>query len=426
VTTFNLPTIKAKGLQRTTTAIMTVSSTTTCLPTKKNANVLVLFLMHSFASIHTYAYLSPFHSLQSCGRTLHSASWTLFSAVSMKEQPSLDEESVSIREDTQSKCKIDAASRFHLDMRRVLKSRNDIAISNNASSTASVLDNYSPMERRKRPTMLTEDVDGAIRVTSMLRHMVNIGVATEESFQIVLEAIGARGRLRWKNKDSLVVCAADEVEGLLEEIWDRQDGEVSTETCNLALRAYAACSTPRGDRRYAQKAQALLAAMEENDIAPSNESYSHAINAWAWQQGNLEDGECVKMAQQNFEELEKMHPDDATMLQALDWILEAWSKTRSEDAPQKAEETLNKMTAIRRNDSGCRSHLPNSQSYTNAILAWAKSRRKNSAEKAQEMLYHQFGKQGQQNLSVTLQPNIFAISTFPPTFVCAGLRSLLD
>ena len=277
-------------------------------------------------------------------------------------------------------------------------------------TTTSVLDVYSPMERRKRPTKLTQDVDGAIRVTSMLRHMVNIGVATEESFQIVLEAVCGRGRLRWKNRAAFVVCAADEVEDLMQELWQRQDGIVSTKTCNLALRAYAACSTPRGDRRYAQKAQALLEDMEDNRIEPSIETYSHLVNAWAWQQGNLENGECAEKAQSNFEQLEKMNPDDATLLQALDWILEGWSKTRSKDAPPRAEEILNKMVQIKKKNPECGSSLPNSQSYANAILAWAKSRRKNSAEKAQEMLFQLFEKCEGDDLS--LEPNIFAVSKF--------------
>ncbi|KAL3925655.1 MAG: hypothetical protein SGILL_000258 [Bacillariaceae sp.] len=264
------------------------------------------------------------------------------------------------------------------------------------------------MERRKRPTVLTQDVDGAIRVTSMLRHMVSIGVATEESFQIVLEAVCGRGRLRWKNKDAMVVCAADEVEKIMQELWQRQDGIVSTETCNLALRAYAACSTPRGDRRYAQKAQALLETMEENGIEPSIATYSHLVNAWAWQQGNLENGECAKNAQLNLDHLEKMNPDDATLLQALDWMLEAWSKTRSDDAPPRAEETLNKMIRIKKKNSECPSSLPNSQSYANAILACAKSRGDNSAEKAQDMLFQLFEKYEGGDLS--LEPNIFAIN----------------
>ena len=244
-----------------------------------------LCCMHAFTCYSIDAYVPSSNVLIHSGRR-SSPSWPLFSAVSRKES-SLDEHSRSIAETVPS----DAASRFHMDMRRVLRSRNDMALSSSdsASSTSSVLDSYSPMERRKRPTVLTQDVDGAIRVTSMLRHMVNIGVATEESFQILLEALCQRGRLRWRNKDAMVVCAADEVEGILEELWDRQDGNVSTETCNLVLKAYASCSTPRGNRRYAQKAQSLLSRMEENDIPSSIESYSHVINAWAWQQGNLDD-----------------------------------------------------------------------------------------------------------------------------------------
>lgn len=378
-------------------------------------------MTHSISYIPVEAYVSSLRTRPSVFRTEYrnrslypTTSWHLFSAVSpLRESSSLDDE-----EPNSTPGKIDASSRFHMDMRRVLKSRSgddddtkhdeSSMITATTRTTTPVLDVYSPMERRKRPTVLTQDVDGAIRVTSMLRHMVSIGVATEESFQIVLEAVCGRGRLRWKNKDAMVVCAADEVEKIMQELWQRQDGIVSTETCNLALRAYAACSTPRGDRRYAQKAQALLETMEENGIEPSIATYSHLVNAWAWQQGNLENGECAKNAQLNLDHLEKMNPDDATLLQALDWMLEAWSKTRSDDAPPRAEETLNKMIRIKKKNSECPSSLPNSQSYANAILACAKSRGDNSAEKAQDMLFQLFEKYEGGDLS--LEPNIFAIS----------------
>ena len=135
----------------------------------------------------------------------------------------------------------------------------------------------------------------------MLRHMVNIGVANEKTYQIVLEALCRRGRLRWMGGNGSVVCAADVVEDLIEELWERQKGMVSTRTCNLALQAYAECSTPRGERRYAEKAQGLLDAMEEEGMDPTIESFSHVVHAWAWQQGNLGDGQCVEMAEKNLE-----------------------------------------------------------------------------------------------------------------------------
>ena len=275
----------------------------------------------------------------------------------------------------------DPASRFHMDMKRVLESRKSaFGDSSNPSSTSKL----SPMDRRNRPALLSQDVDGANRVTSMLRHMVNIGVANEETYQIVLEALCRRGRLRWIDGDSSVVCAADVVNRLIGELWERQEGNISTHTCNLALQSYAACSTPRGDRRYAEKAQSLLYAMENEGINPSIESFSHVVNAWAWQQGNLEDGECAKMAESNLERLIEISPDDETKLQGYDWVLEAWSKSQEDNAPVHADRILNAMKLIKKKNKTLVSTLPDIQSYTNAILAWTKS---NSTAKAHELLY---------------------------------------
>eukprot|EP00536_Pseudo-nitzschia_multiseries_P016341 jgi/Psemu1/292479/fgenesh1_pg.1080_\ len=299
----------------------------------------------------------------------------------------------------------DPADRFHMDMKRVLESRMNAF---DDSSEDSNIETLSPMDRRNRPAILSQDIDGANRVTSMLRHMVNIGVANEESYQIVLGALCRRGRLRWIDGDSTVVCAADVVDGLIDELWERQNGNISTFTCNLALQAYASCSTPRGDRQYAEKAQSLLYDMENEGIDPSIESFSHVINAWAWQQGNLRDGKCAKMAESNLKRLLEITPDDETKLQGYDWVLEAWSKSQERDAAAHADRILREMKMIKKKNSSLQTTLPNSQSYTNAILAWTKS---NSVAEAHELLYEcisNFEKKGES--SADQDPELFAFN----------------
>lgn len=270
---------------------------------------------------------------------------------------------------------IDPAARFHDDMLRVLESRDNLA------STASL--SLSHLERRKRPALLSSDVDGADRVVTMLYHMVNIGVSTEQSFQIVLKALSDRGRLRWRREDSTtIVCAADEVGPLLDKLWEIQDGNVSTETCNLVLKTYAICSTPRGNRQYAQKAQDLIERMQESGIRISSETLSHLVNAWAWQQENKEAGKCAKMAQRNFDKMLELSPEDETVLQGYEWLLEAWSKSSSSDAAEIAEGIFDKMMELKEKGVGRLS----AQAYSNVILAWTKQRGQASAEKANALL----------------------------------------
>ena len=316
---------------------------------------------------------------------------------------------------------VDPTSRFHSDMRRVLDSRKEAF---EASSNSSV-----SMDRRKRPGLLNKDIDGVDRVTSMLRHMVNIGVANEETYQIVLEALCKRGRLRWYDDDSIIVCAADVVEGIYDEAWNYLYGKVSTRTCNLVLQAYATCSTPRGNRQYAEKAQAILDEMEDEGIDPSVESFTCLVNAWAWQQGNRGSGKCVDMAEKNIKKLLEFSPDNATKLQAYHFVLEAWSKVCDEDAPAQADRILNEMKLIRRTLNNSTTNLPNSESYTNAILTWTKS---NAAERAHDLLYECIDNfenyidnlDDGDKISSDMEPELFAFSKFRFIVVFACLQYL--
>jgi hypothetical protein len=269
---------------------------------------------------------------------------------------------------------LDPAARFHSDMRRVLESRN------NLSSNVSL--SLSPLERRKRPSLLSSDVDGAERVASMLQHMVGIGVATEKSYQIVLKALGNRGRLRWRREDSTIVCAADEVVPLFDKLWELKEGQVSIETCNLALKALALCSTPRGNRNYAEKAQAILEKMKASEIEISSETLSYLVHAWSWQQENKKSGKCAKMAQQNLDGMLNLSPDDALLMQGYHWLLEAWSKSPSSNASEIADEVFHKMLKLKKKNGSRLS----AQAYSNVILASTKKRGEASAEKANMLL----------------------------------------
>mmetsp|Transcript_15506 Transcript_15506/g.38608 ORF Transcript_15506/g.38608 Transcript_15506/m.38608 type:complete len:1261 (-) Transcript_15506:1280-5062(-) len=303
----------------------------------------------------------------------------------------------------------DPASRFHLDMRRVLETKRVLSEGDSTSPRKEADTTMQSLDRRQRPEVLTFDVDGAIRVQAMLQHMVNIDVAREESFQIVLEALVNRGRLRWKDKDNEVVCAADEVGDLIDEVWELQGGKISSETCNLALAAYAACATPRGNRQYADKAQALLDRMVENGILPTEESYCHVINAWAWQQGNRQKEDCAQLAQDNLEILEYMSPSNETLSKSYDLVLEAWSKSPSKGAPGMAENALRKMEELR---------TTTVTSYTNAILAWTKSRLLDGAPRAHDLLIEHIDRYELGELDV---PELLAVSKFVVLFPVSGL-----
>lgn len=277
---------------------------------------------------------------------------------------------------TKSPKPVDPAARFHVDMYRILESRRNLA-----SSTSIAL---SPMERRKRPEILSTDIDGTERVMGMLLHMESISVATEESYKITLGALVHRGRLRWRRDDSTIVCAADEVTGIMHGIWGQSDLTVSTETCNMALQAYAVCATPRGNRQYAQHAQDLVEKMDENGIEVSADSLCHLIHAWAWQQENMQPGRCAEMAQENLDRLLEKSPSDETLLLGYHWLLEAWSKASDDGARERADEILKHMIAIQKRVP--QAQYPNANTFSNAVLAWSKAPGQSSADRAQTLL----------------------------------------
>lgn len=278
---------------------------------------------------------------------------------------------------------------------RVLDSRQTQSSSDNPSLPS--------IERRKRPTLLSTDIDGVERVVSMLGHMVEIGVATEESFQIALEGLSNRGRLRWRRDDSTVVCAADEVEPLLKKIWEAQNGCISTETCNFALKAYAVCSTPRGNRMYAQKAEDVIRKMQDAEIEITSETIAHLVHAWAWQQENRDSGECAKMAQHYFDEMMKLSPDEDIVVEAYGWLLEAWSKCSASSAADTSERIFSKLKQLRGANVG-------GQQYSNAILAWTKKRGEGSAEKGNSLLLQMIDEYEASGYSESAKPELIAFN----------------
>jgi len=297
----------------------------------------------------------------------------------------------------------DPTSRFHADMYRVLQSRRNLMTSSQVA--------WDPLARGKKAQILTADVDGTERVLAMLRRMVSIGIATEESYRIALEALANRGRLRWRKDDTeIILCAADEVTELVKEMEDQMT-ITNVKTYEYALEAYAACATPRGNRRYAHQGQDLLDRMEGNpNVKLTPECISHSIHAWAWQQENLSSGECAHMAQKNFERLETLNPHASILQQSYHWLLEAWSKSSDEGSKERAANILGKMVQIRELYPDDCNGFPNANTFSNAILAWSKTRESEAATKAQELLDQLLSAFEESNFQKDMQPELIAFN----------------
>lgn len=269
-----------------------------------------------------------------------------------------------------------ATRRFHQDMNRVLESRKHFS------------KNLPVLRRDRKPTILDSDIDGALKVMTMLQHLRSIKAASEESFRIVMAAFLGRGRLRWSNEDGTIVCAADILEELLQQLLEIQAGpQISIDVYNMVLEGYAVCSTPRGDRGYAERAEDLLERIQAmlGDISVT--SVVHVVHAFAWQQANLAEGHCAEKASQWLETMLERTSDATILMKCYDWVLEAWSKSGSPGSATKANDVFEKMKQLNSTVASDEvNQIFDTESYSNTILAWAKASEKGAAERCHKLL----------------------------------------
>jgi pentatricopeptide repeat protein len=340
---------------------------------------LTIFVGCCLSSTPVFAWFAPpiyfYSTRQQTLPTINNRHW--FAATTIHNDPSTESSANIFTNNSKQHQLPDALARFHSDMRRVLSSRSH-ALGALVAQTR---------KRRNRPALLESDADGAERAFTMLRHVQSLHMATEETYQIVMEAFVKRDRIRWnttnKNHTQIIMRSADQVEVLLQELEEQlssqqqQATSISVTTYNLALQAYANCATPRGDVHYARRADVLLRRMgAKANIA----SYMHVIHAYAWEQANLQVGDCALRATQIMNENILVVNQTASvahnsstcsaqeLMQCYDWVLEAWSK--SENGAEQANHMLQQMKALNATHP---SSLLDAETYSNAILAWSKA-----------------------------------------------------
>ena len=314
-----------------------------------------------------------------------------------------------------------AAFRFHHDLEKIL------------ARGHGAIDKIDVLERFRKPPFLENDDDHVEQSLRMLQRMESMGVATEQSYQLVLRYMLKRGRAQWKNKSnddqsSSNTCAAVHMEELLGQLVQNkrrnssegeQDETISIETYNLVLEGYAVCSTPRDSRNFAQRAQDLYESMlRDPNTTPNAESMAHVLHAWAWKQPNIRtrrrnnknsnkrsgdddpnDPEspsyCARKAQSYLDQLQRLQleeggeqgqDDDSSSasfhdsqlwMQCHEWVVEAWSLTRDPRAGHQAQAVFDQRPQPL-NDDG--SSIQTSVAmYTNLIQSWTKQPEKDRA-----------------------------------------------
>eukprot|EP00977_Amphora_coffeiformis_P004686 scaffold1001_cov169-Amphora_coffeaeformis.AAC.33 len=358
-------------------------------------------------------------------------------ALKMTSQKDVEDES-----NTQSPTMTSSPTdRFHADMQRVLESRRHRMQAQNTTTTAmtTTTTNKVVLDRSQRPAILESDVDGAERVHGLLRVLCQRGLATEKSFQIVMQSYVRRGRLRWRPNQAVVempeeyddstttttarttdddndnvattanklasslssrklICAADQVEALFHELVQRTSRTttattLSVDTYNLVLEAYANCATPRGgygeqNHKYAQRAQALLKRLQAMRGTVPVKSILHVLHATAWQQANLQPGVYAQQAHEYLEQIRQQTKDPSILSQAYSLTLEAYSKSGSAGSAATAETLLMKMIQINATQTslGTRLGILDAEDFSNAVLAWSKANEPEAAQRAQTWL----------------------------------------
>mmetsp|Transcript_32994 Transcript_32994/g.49842 ORF Transcript_32994/g.49842 Transcript_32994/m.49842 type:complete len:736 (+) Transcript_32994:104-2311(+) len=247
--------------------------------------------------------------------------------------------------------------KYHLDLVRILSKKPNLP--------------GNPMQRTSKPSVLRKDIDGVEKSILMLRRMIQVGVATEESIQIVFEAILRRGRVQWLLPTGVKTCAAEQLETLSLEVEEFLQESLSIDLYNIVLEAYANCANSRGNLRYAERAEALFQRIDSNAF-----SIFHVLKAWAWQQGNRDVSTCADKANDYLQLLEEEDPEPSMLAQAYDAVLEAYSKANGGAA--KADSIFSRRTAL---------DIPvPMDDHSNIVLAWAKDDKAGSAVKATKYL----------------------------------------
>jgi pentatricopeptide repeat protein len=326
----------------------------------------------------------------------------------------------------------------------------------------------STEQRLTRPVIVSNDVDGAERVLHMLYHLQQTSGSSvdETAVQIVMRAFLNRGRRRWHDsKTGAIICAADQVSDLLEQLRQRMTillpletmehrntagggggggGRntnttttttnnnqnrtlISTETYNLVLQAYAVCSTPRGERNYAGRAAILLQRMQQETAVVPVESLQHVLRAYSWQQANMQEGDCAAEANRLLDCIEEQTDDPNVLMKCYDWVLEAWSKSGSAGSATKANALFEKMielnaTLAKTDDNDDRNSPSSSirraaaeqvldaETHCNCILAWSKTVEGQGAEKAHSILLDMLDRYNQGAFTTGSEPLLIAFN----------------
>jgi len=256
------------------------------------------------------------------------------------------------------------------------------------------LDAYTSSDhRRSKPPLIASDIDGAERAMSMLVHLRDSGVATEETHQIVMKAYLKRGRLRWVSRGrdgSEVMCCADQLGDMLDDliVYQGKGAQVSIDTYNLALEAFAVCSTPRG-RDFGSRALMVLKEMEHifgQDSIPI-ESRLFTLQAISWQQANRQNGSCALKAQELLDGIVERTEEPVALMKGYNLALYAWSKSGSPESLQHAQSVFENIKELNSTLSkGEASSLFNAETYCNMILAWAKLTLPEAPKQAHKLL----------------------------------------
>lgn len=231
------------------------------------------------------------------------------------------------------------------------------------------------LDRHNAPIILENDPDGAQRLLKMMAQWQARTVDTipDAAYELVLETFVRRGRLRWNHDETMLVCSADVLPYFF--------GSIPAPTIRmyeLYVECLAICSTPRGQRQYAETAHEVV----QSAPAPTATMWLHTIHAYCWQQPNRCPGTHAETAQQLYRDHLQDRASMDIQICAKTYLLEAFSKALN------AANVCEGILEFLQQHNGT-----TAETYSNVILAWSKQAQtisdRHAAQRAHDLLLEQ-------------------------------------
>jgi pentatricopeptide repeat protein len=223
----------------------------------------------------------------------------------------------------------------------------------------------------------------------------------------------------WSNHRS--PTAPQRAQDVLKRMWDLYEkGQLDSKPAVVSYGCVIHCWVQSTKPNAPEMAEALLRELqsisqqpEHKDLKPNAVIYNSVLNAYA-KRGQAKKAEAL--LQEMYDDYYHGNESARPNLRAFAVVLNAWSKSRFPDAPQRAEDILKKMRQL--HASGELETQPNTVSYNSVIHSWANMGGAVAGERAEELLRDMQARHAAGEKDV--QPDIITYSSVFAAWIKSG------